>query len=62
LVRSPKFGDGITSETVEESGVKILMFVLVRGSGKARCRFESDPSEVDEPSGMIDSNWTGQRQ
>jgi hypothetical protein len=32
------------------------MFVLARGSGSVRCRFESDPSDVDEPSGMNFSN------
>jgi hypothetical protein len=28
------------------------MLPLARGSGIARCRFESDPSDVDEPSGI----------
>src|SRR5262249_31768547 len=48
LLRSPKFGEGITSEAIEESGVNVFMFALSRGTGSARWRFESTLSEVSD--------------
>src|ERR1700761_8024905 len=49
LFRSPKFGDGMTSEAIEESDVKVCMFAIGRKSGVAR-RFESASGEANEPS------------
>jgi hypothetical protein len=49
LFRSPKFADGMTSEAIEESGLKVCIFAMGRGSGKAR-RFESVPGDANEPS------------
>src|SRR3569832_2984690 len=48
LFRSPKFAEGITSEAIEESGVKVCMFAIGRGSGVAR-RLESVPEDANEP-------------
>jgi hypothetical protein len=39
----------MTSEAIEESGVKVFMFDWSRGSGTAR-RFESVPADANEPS------------
>src|SRR6187200_747028 len=41
----------MTSEAIEESGVKVFMFALVLGSGTAR-RFESIPLDANEPGGI----------
>ncbi len=49
LFRSPKFADGMTSEAIEVSGVKVCMFAIGRGSGVAR-RFESVTADANEPS------------
>jgi hypothetical protein len=40
LLRSPEFGDGMTSDTIEESGVKLIMFALPLGMRRASGRFE----------------------
>jgi hypothetical protein len=48
LFLSPQFGEGMTSEAIEESGVKVFMFDWSRGSGAAR-RFESVPADANEP-------------
>ena len=47
LFRSPKFAEGMTSEAIEESGVKVCISAMGRGSGVKR-RFES--IDVNEPS------------
>src|ERR1700754_4078511 len=49
LARSPKLADGMTSETTEESGVNGFMSALPLGSGSGRRRFESEPTDADEP-------------
>src|SRR4030088_134466 len=41
----------MTSEAIEESGVNVFMFALALGSGTAR-RFESNPTDANEPSGI----------
>jgi hypothetical protein len=51
MFRSPKFGDGTTSEAIDESGLNVFMFALSRGTGTAR-RFESVPADADEPINM----------
>src|SRR5271169_5124714 len=51
LFRSPKFGEGITSEAIEESGENVFIFARGRGSGTAR-RFESVPADANEPSAI----------
>src|SRR5579862_5736592 len=48
LLRSPKLADGMTSEAMEVSGVKVCMFAIGRGSGVAR-RFESVAGDANEP-------------
>src|SRR5690349_12114588 len=49
LFRSPKFADGITSETTDESGVN----AFAAGPSCGACwRFEADLSEAGEPGGM----------
>src|ERR1700761_8684353 len=48
LFRSPQFGDGITSEAIEESGLNVFMFAFSRGAGSARWRFESTLSEISD--------------
>src|SRR3954468_16836142 len=55
--RSPWFGEGSTSETTEESGVNVGMSALPFGTGRGRCRFES---EAMGPCGMKGSLKTGQ--
>ncbi|MGC1554430.1 MAG: hypothetical protein WA806_16775, partial [Bradyrhizobium sp.] len=49
LFRSPKFAEGMTSEAIEVSGVKLCIFAIGRGNGVAR-RFESmgtnEPSDI----------------
>src|SRR4051794_13951687 len=60
LLRSPKFGDGMTSETTEESGVNVFMSALPLGIGRARKRFESIPPETNEPE-CIGRPKTGKR-
>src|SRR5579864_8182629 len=49
LFRSPKFADGMTSEAIEVSGVKVFISAIGRGNGVAR-RFESvllvPPSDI----------------
>src|SRR4051812_48998055 len=59
LLRSPKFGDGMTSETTEESGVNVFMLALPLGIGRARWRFESVPPDANEPE-CIETTKTGQ--
>jgi hypothetical protein len=41
----------MTSEAIEESGVKVFIFALVLGSGTAR-RLESFPLDANEPGGI----------
>src|SRR5487761_260192 len=48
LFRSPKLAEGMTSDAIEVSGVKIFIFAIGRGSGVAR-RFESEPGDANEP-------------
>src|SRR4051812_24207050 len=60
LLRSPKFGDGMTSETTEESGVNVCMSALPFGIGRARKRFESNPPDTNEPE-CIGRPKTGKR-
>lgn len=52
LLRSPKFGEGITSEATDESGVKVFMLLLPPGIGSTRLRFESAELEGWELNGM----------
>src|ERR1700722_6043406 len=52
LFRSPWFGDGMTSEAIEESGVNVFIFALALGSGAARRSLESSPTGANEPSGI----------
>jgi hypothetical protein len=40
----------MTSEAIEESEVNVFMFALALGSSTAR-RFESNPTDANEPSG-----------
>src|SRR5579862_8569148 len=61
LLRSPKFGEGMTSEAIEVSGVKIFMFAAVFGIGSERSRFESDPSEGSEPEDIVQFKPAGER-
>src|SRR5581483_6274943 len=56
LFRSPQFGDGITSEAIEESGLNVFMFAFSRGAGSARWRFESTRSEVSDM-GHFKTDW-----
>jgi hypothetical protein len=51
LFRSPKFGEGMTSEATEESGENVFMFEYSCGSGAER-RFESEPADANEPNDM----------
>src|SRR3954469_277529 len=55
--RSPWLGEGSTSETTEESGVNVGMSALPFGTGRGRCRFESDAMG---PCGIKGSLKTGQ--
>src|SRR5690242_10676934 len=43
----------MTSEAIEESGVKAFMSAVPLGTGRARWRFESIPADTTEPEGMI---------
>ena len=54
MFRSPKLADGMTSEAIEESGLKVCMFAIGRKSGVAR-RFESVTGDANEPSDIINT-------
>src|SRR4051794_14847664 len=49
----------MTSETTEESGVNVCMSALPFGSGRERRRFESEPTDANEPCN-IGTTQTGQ--
>src|SRR6202048_4579039 len=42
----------MTSEAIDKSGVNVFMFALARGIGRARGRFESKPTDANEPIGI----------
>ena len=61
LLRSPWFGEGMMSETIEESGSNVRMLAAVLGTGRARWRFESDPDDTVGPVGMVQLKSDGER-
>jgi len=52
LFPSPKFGEGMTSDTTDESGMNFSISRLALGIGRARCRLVSDPTDVNERNDM----------
>ena len=50
--RSPKFGEGMTSETIDESGLNAFIPAPTQGIGRARWRFASGPSVAWESGGI----------
>jgi hypothetical protein len=71
LFRSPKFSEGTTSNTTEESGVNFGMSALAFGIGRARWRFGAGFSDVIGPnstsslkpggSAAFDAHFGGER-
>src|SRR5262249_13201042 len=60
-LRSPWFGDGMTSGTIEESGAKGRMPTAAFGTGSTRWRFESDPWGAVGSGGMAQLNSDADR-
>src|SRR5882724_6387365 len=52
LFRSPWFGDGMTSEAIEESGLNVFMLALAPGIARTRGGAEGMPSGLDIGGGI----------